>query len=97
MLHNICMQDQVTNKIEDIMNHYKKKPIDGIMNKLKKIIKKGFVVIHWNVNNNSKRSFNLIFKYVECTSEASCTKWHYRLCIIPTVYVNSSSAMATWF
>jgi hypothetical protein len=46
MLHNICMQDQVTNKVEDIMNHYKKKPIDGIMNKLKEIIKKGLVAIH---------------------------------------------------
>ena len=54
MHQNSNMQDQVTNKVEGIMNHYKKKPIDGIMKKLKQIIKKRMGMrILINLNSDS--------------------------------------------
>lgn len=40
MQHKIHMQDQVLNKIEDIMNHYKKKSRTGFIRLLKQLIKK---------------------------------------------------------
>ncbi len=40
MQQKIHMQDQVFNKIEDIMNHYKKKSGGGLIRLLKQLIKK---------------------------------------------------------
>jgi hypothetical protein len=40
MHQKIHMQDQVFNKIEDIMNHYKKKSGGGIIRLFKQLMKK---------------------------------------------------------
>jgi hypothetical protein len=39
MPQKIHMHDQVYNKVEDIMNHYKSKPIDGLIRLLKQFMK----------------------------------------------------------
>lgn len=39
MKQKIHMHDQVLNKVEDIMNHYKRNPIDGLMRLLKQLVK----------------------------------------------------------
>ena len=38
MQQKIHMHDQVFNKVEDIMNHYKRNPIEGLMRLLKLLI-----------------------------------------------------------
>jgi hypothetical protein len=44
MQQKIHMQDQVLNKVEDIMNHYKRKPIGGLMRLLKQFMKQTSVI-----------------------------------------------------
>jgi hypothetical protein len=44
MPQKIHMHDQVFNKVEDIMNHYKRKPIDGLMRLLKLFMKPSSVI-----------------------------------------------------
>ena len=39
MQQKIIMRDQVFNKVEDIMNHYKRKPMEGLMRLLKQFMK----------------------------------------------------------
>jgi hypothetical protein len=39
----IHMQDQVINKVDDIMTHYKKKPTGHLMQRLKHFIKQSLV------------------------------------------------------
>lgn len=39
MPRKVHMHDQVYNKIDGIMNHYKKKPMKGFMHTLKRLIK----------------------------------------------------------
>ena len=44
MQQKIHMHDQVFNKIDDIMNHYKRKPIGGFMELLKNLMKKTSII-----------------------------------------------------
>ena len=44
MLQRTHMHDQVFNKIEDIMNHYKRKPVDNIIQIVKQFIKHSLVI-----------------------------------------------------
>jgi hypothetical protein len=44
MQQKIHMHDQVFNKVEDIMNHYKRKPIEGLMRLLKQFMKQSPVI-----------------------------------------------------
>jgi hypothetical protein len=44
MQRKIHMRDQVSNKIDGIMNHYKPKPIKGFMFQLKKLVKQAAVL-----------------------------------------------------
>jgi hypothetical protein len=44
MKQKIHMHDQVFNKVEDIMNHYKKNPIGDLMRLLKQLIKQSSVI-----------------------------------------------------
>jgi len=39
MKQKIHMHDQVPNKVEDIMNHYKKNPLGDLMRILKQLIR----------------------------------------------------------
>lgn len=39
MPQKIHMHDQVSNKVEEIMNHYKKNPVESFMRMLKHFIK----------------------------------------------------------
>lgn len=39
MPQKIHMHDQAVNTIEDIMNHYKRKPLDGLMRLLRQFMK----------------------------------------------------------
>ncbi len=39
MQRKIHMRDQVFNKVEGIMNHYKRKPLDGLMRRFRRFIK----------------------------------------------------------
>ena len=43
MPQKIHMHDQVFNKVDDIMNHYKRKPIGELMQLLKQLMKKSSV------------------------------------------------------
>ena len=44
MKRKIHMHDQVFNKVEDIMNHYKRNPIDGLMRILKQFMKQSSMI-----------------------------------------------------
>jgi len=44
MQQKIHMHDQVYNKVEDIMNHYKRKPIGDLVRLLKQFMKQSSVV-----------------------------------------------------
>ena len=44
MPQKIHMHDQVFNKVDDIMNHYKRKPIGELMQLLKQLMKKSSVI-----------------------------------------------------
>ena len=44
MQQKIHMHDQVFNKVEDIMNHYKRKPIEGLKRLLKQFMKQSSVI-----------------------------------------------------
>ena len=44
MSQKIHMQDQVVNKVEDIMNHYKRTPVGSLMRLLKQFIKQTSVI-----------------------------------------------------
>ena len=44
MSQKIIMHDQVFNKVDDIMNHYKRKPIEELMQLLKQLMKKSSVI-----------------------------------------------------
>ena len=44
MQQKIHMHDQVFNKIDGIMNHYKRKPIGGFMELLKNLMKKTSII-----------------------------------------------------
>jgi len=44
MKRKIHMHDQVLNKVEDIMNHYKRNPIDGLMRILKQFMKQSSMI-----------------------------------------------------
>ncbi|MFZ2449088.1 MAG: hypothetical protein WAW36_01020 [Methylovulum miyakonense] len=44
MQRKIHMHDQVYNKVDGIMNHYKRKPMEGFMRKLKRIIKQSAII-----------------------------------------------------
>ncbi|MFA5923929.1 MAG: hypothetical protein WC856_22000 [Methylococcaceae bacterium] len=44
MQQKIHMHDQVFNKVEDIMNHYKRKPIGGLVRLLKQFMKQSSVI-----------------------------------------------------
>ncbi len=44
MSQKIHMQDQVVNKVEDIMNHYKRNPVGSLMRLLKQFIKQTSVI-----------------------------------------------------
>ena len=39
MQQKIHMHDQVFNKVEDIMNHYKRNPINGLIRIVKQLMK----------------------------------------------------------
>ncbi len=44
MLQRAYMHDQVFNKVEDIMNHYKKKPVENLIQIVKHFIKHTLVI-----------------------------------------------------
>lgn len=44
MPHKIHMHDQVTNKVNDIMRHYKRKPVEQFVYILKNFIKHPSVI-----------------------------------------------------
>jgi hypothetical protein len=44
MQRKIHMHDQVFNKVEGIMNHYKRKPIGDLMRLLKQFMKQSSVI-----------------------------------------------------
>jgi len=44
MQQKIHMHDQVFNKVEDIMNHYKRTPIEDLMRLLKLFMKQSSVI-----------------------------------------------------
>jgi len=44
MQQKIHMHDQVFNKVEDIMNHYKRKPIESFIQLLRQFMKKSSVI-----------------------------------------------------
>ncbi len=44
MQRKIHMHDQVFNKVEDIMNHYKRNPIGGLIRLLKQFMKQSSVI-----------------------------------------------------
>jgi len=44
MKQKIHMHDQVLNKVEDIMNHYKRNPIDGLMRIFKQFMKQSSMI-----------------------------------------------------
>ena len=44
MQQKVHMHDQVLNKIDGIMNHYKRKPIGGFMELLKNLMKKTSII-----------------------------------------------------
>jgi len=44
MQQKIHMHDQVFNKVEGIMNHYKRKPVEGLMRLLKQFMKQSPVI-----------------------------------------------------
>ena len=44
MQQKIHMHDQVFNKVEGFMNHYKRKPIEGLMRLLKQFMKQSPVI-----------------------------------------------------
>ena len=44
MSQKIIMHDQVFNKVEDIMNHHKRKPMEGLMRLLKQFMKQSSVI-----------------------------------------------------
>ena len=44
MQQKIHMHDQVFNKVEDIMNHYKRKPKEGFIQLLRQFMKKSSVI-----------------------------------------------------
>ncbi|WP_019867523.1 hypothetical protein [Methylovulum miyakonense] len=44
MQRKIHMHDQVYNKVDGIMNHYKRKPMEGFMRKLRRIIKQSAII-----------------------------------------------------
>ncbi|MFZ2170488.1 MAG: hypothetical protein WAW61_12720 [Methylococcaceae bacterium] len=44
MQRKIHMHDQVFNKVEGIMNHYKRRPIDSLMRLLKLFMKQSPVI-----------------------------------------------------
>ena len=44
MQQKIHMHDQIFNKVEGIMNHYKRKPIKGLIRLLKQLIKQTSVI-----------------------------------------------------
>ena len=43
MVHRIHMQDQVYNKVDEIMKHYKRKPVDQLVYFIKQFIKQASV------------------------------------------------------
>lgn len=44
MQRKIHMHDQVYNKVDGIMNHYKRKPMNGFMRKLKRLIRQTAII-----------------------------------------------------
>jgi hypothetical protein len=44
MKQKIHMHDQVLNKVEDIMNHYKRNPMDGLMRILRQFMKQSSMI-----------------------------------------------------
>jgi hypothetical protein len=44
MKQKIHMHDQVFNKVEDIMNHYKRNPINGLIRMVKHLMKQASTI-----------------------------------------------------
>jgi hypothetical protein len=44
MPQKIHMHDQVFNKVDDIMKHYKKKPVEHLVKRVKRFIKHTLVI-----------------------------------------------------
>jgi hypothetical protein len=44
MQRKVHMHDQVYNKVDGIMNHYKRKPMNGFMRKLKRLIRQTAII-----------------------------------------------------
>jgi len=44
MKQKIHMHDQVFNKVEDIMNHYKRNPINGLIRMVKLLMKQASTI-----------------------------------------------------
>jgi hypothetical protein len=44
MIQKIHMHDQVFNKVDDIMRHYKRKPVEDLVQLLKHFIKHSLVI-----------------------------------------------------
>ncbi len=44
MKQKIHMHDQVFNKVEDIMNHYKRNPINGLIRMVKQLMKQASII-----------------------------------------------------
>ena len=44
MIQKIHMHDQVFNKVDDIMRHYKRKPVEDLVQFLKHFIKHSLVI-----------------------------------------------------
>ena len=44
MIQKIHMHDQVFNKVDDIMRHYKRKPVEDLVQLLKNFIKHSLVI-----------------------------------------------------
>lgn len=40
MQRKVHMHDQVYNKVEDIMNHYKRRPIDGLVRAIRQMMRR---------------------------------------------------------
>jgi hypothetical protein len=57
MKQKIHMHDQVFNKVEDIMNHYKRNPVDDLMRLLKQFMKQSSVI--WCRQDCSQRKTKL--------------------------------------
>ena len=51
MQHKIHMHDQVRNKVEDIMNHYKRRPMSDFMRVVKQLVRQPDVSARFRIHS----------------------------------------------